>query len=199
MKIERVNKAQRMTNAMFEKDGYQPRVNAAERGLIRQGAMTDPRQPAAMPRPPVTGGQTDAQRAVGSAVSNLTAPPATPWANNLPTQKLPDILPDGSTRRPGDPNQYFMGPDGQMGGTLIGWPGMNEKLAPENLPPIKFGTGGTLNGKSLKDRLDAYYAYKGGAGGLPITKGPLMLQPPRSNTISPGIGMNGKPINYGGM
>lgn len=90
-------------------------------------------------------------------------------------QPLSPILPNGQPRQPGDPNQYTMGPNGQMTGTLMGWPGM-QPYAPSG----GAGAGGGLDGHTIAEIL-----------------GRLGQQPPRSSTLSPGIGLDGRPLGSG--
>lgn len=133
----------------------QPRVNAAERRLINQGAMPDPRQAAPQTQP----------------MQPQQKPPmqSNPFGA-LPTQKLPQTLPNGQARQPGDPNIYGMDDKGNMMGTLIGW---NQNNDPNWGSQWK----GALQGIMQNPRLQPF----GGS---------------RTSTLSPGIGLDGQRIRY---
>lgn len=120
----RINAAQRrlINQGKMQPPQMQPqRVNAAERRLINQGQMQAPQgYQGGGQRPPMPQ-QMPTQAPPTGGPSQIQPMPRPNWMNNIPSQKLDPMLPNGQPRQPGDPNRYSMGPNGEMYGTLIGW------------------------------------------------------------------------------
>jgi hypothetical protein len=146
------------------------RINAAERRMINQGKMQAPAgyqmpqngQPQPMQRPNPQ--QMPQQPGLPSITQN--GQPYQP-------QPLPQTLPDGSQRQPGDPNRYTMGPNGQMYGTLIGYPGHGGGgFGGQQYPGGAFGMQGQpagiqYNGGSQQQPMNPQWTNQQGNGALP--------------------------------